>query len=320
MTLQNKCISIGDATLEFIPIHDENQLKDASEYRREASGVAALVSAAVATLGAKSFLVGKTGDDAFGCFLIDTLKSYGVDVDYLLQTSKANTSVSFTTSDKKEAIFYKQPSADMLLRSEDINASWFEKGDVLFYSSMPLIQNTSRAAVETAINAAVKKGCIVTFAPRLSKQHWLNETITRETVLHFIPHSHILILNEDELQFLTGKTDEYAAVKQLFAGKAKLLIIKRGNRGLTYVTRRERGHVDYLLEKVNPLGAGEEAFIGSLIYECLYKEMTPDTLNTILYDRIVLEDLLLKALTSKCIVSKEKGKLSALKVLKGLVK
>ncbi|MBM7643900.1 fructokinase [Scopulibacillus daqui] len=320
MTLTNKCISIGDAAVEFIPVDEKNGLKDAQHYEREASGVAALTAAAVAVMGAKCQMVGKTGNDAFGEFLIETLKSNGVDVNYFSQTPKANTSVSFISADDRETIFFRESSADMLLKSEDIHSHWFEKGDVLFFSSMPLIKNTSRAALETAINLAGRNGCMITFAPRLSVKHWPNETITRETILHFIPHSHILILDEDECRFLTNKTDEYAAAKQLFTGKTKLLIIKKGKQGLTYVTRRERGHIDYLLETVNPIGAGEEAFIGSLIYECLRKEITPETINEVIYDRIVLEDLLLKALASKWAVCKEKGKLSALQALKGLVK
>ena len=64
---------------------------DFISFERVAGGAPANVSAVVAKLGGKSNFISKLGKDAFGDYIIETLKEANVNTDYVLRTDKANT-------------------------------------------------------------------------------------------------------------------------------------------------------------------------------------------------------------------------------------
>ncbi|TCP29847.1 fructokinase [Scopulibacillus darangshiensis] len=312
----NKCLTIGEAMVEFVPHDHQSVLKDTGTFDREAAGAPAIVAGVVSLLGKKSAMIGKIGNDVFGDYLIEKLSKCGVDTVHLGKV-KNQTAISFTAvnGDKEQDIFYRQGSADTTLKPDDIDEAWFKNGDILYYASASLVQNPARGAVEKALKSAGKKGSIIVFAPRLSINDWPNEKMARETLFHTAPHAHILVLTEEELKFLADRQDEYEAVKMLFVGKTKLMVILRKDQTLTYVTGRERGHLNGPNEE--PLdGRGmEEAFIGCLVTEFLNKEVRHETLSHILSDRQQLEDMLNAAIEFRTNVGNESGRLAAIETL-----
>lgn len=321
MTMENKCLTIGEAMIEFVPNQNDEtsgDLKDAETFKRDASGSPAIIAAVVSLLGQKSAMIGKIGEDAFGDYLCKTLSEYGVDTTHFKKTSQAKTAISFSmiNGEKGQSVNYRDSSADTLLKPDDISNKWFENGDIFYYGSTSLIKNPSRGAVEKALNFAGKKGNIIVFAPQLACHYWPNGKMARETVYHAIPHAHLLILTERELKFLADQEDEYDAIKKLFVGKTKLMVIHREDQSLTYVTGRERGHLGSRLEQPIDVRGMEEAFVGCLIAEFLKRGIHYETLNNILNDRQQLEDMLTAALDFKVKVGKESGGLNAIAKLK----
>ena len=92
-----KVISIGEALIDFIPNQKVCELKDVISFERVAGGAPANVSAVVAKLGGKSNFISKLGKDAFGDYIIETLKEANVNTDYVLRTDKANTGLAFVS-------------------------------------------------------------------------------------------------------------------------------------------------------------------------------------------------------------------------------
>ena len=80
-----KVISIGEALIDFIPNQKVCELKDVISFERVAGGAPANVSAVVAKLGGKSNFISKLGKDAFGDYIIETLKEANVNTDYVRQ-------------------------------------------------------------------------------------------------------------------------------------------------------------------------------------------------------------------------------------------
>ncbi|KAE8728201.1 Fructokinase-2 [Hibiscus syriacus] len=82
------------------------------------------VAIAVSRLGGKASFVGKLGDDEFGHMLADILKQNGVSGDGILFDEGARTALAFVTlraDGEREFMFYRNPSADMLLKPEELN-------------------------------------------------------------------------------------------------------------------------------------------------------------------------------------------------------
>ena len=90
-----KVISIGEALIDFIPNQKVCELKDVISFERVAGGAPANVSAVVAKLGGKSNFISKLGKDAFGDYIIETLKEANVNTDYVLKRNGLKNAIAY---------------------------------------------------------------------------------------------------------------------------------------------------------------------------------------------------------------------------------
>jgi fructokinase len=310
---EEKLLAIGEAHLAFVPIKAHETLKTSEQFIREAGGSPVNVAVAASKLGVRTEYAGKLGKDPFGDYISELLPTYGVGTRYLSQTHLAPTHVFFRPQANDGERFLPQSStADGLLRPDDLNKDWINRGDVVYFSSKPFTQNLSKGAIEKAVNIAGEKGGTVAFAPQLKLDEWPNEILARETILQSIPYAHMLIVSEKELKFFSGKEDEYLAIKKLFGGKTKCMIILRGHNGITYVTERDKGNIRYTMKEVVDTTGMDDAFIGYLLSDLLQQQVTPNQLSSYFKDIFSLEDRLEKALKYRYLNAQKRGGLTAM--------
>jgi fructokinase len=265
-----KIFTIGEALIDFIPAEKGVALKEVTGFVKEAGGAPANVACAVARLGGESAFIGKLGADAFGDFLLSTLQEVGVDTRYVFRTTEANTALAFVSlkaDGNRDFMFYRKPSADMLLAEEDIKQSWFHAGDILHFCSVDLIEAPVKYAHIRAIQAMKAQGGIVSFDPNVRLPLWEDKEQCRQTILQFIPYTHILKISDEELEFITGIKDEKSAIASLFVGDVKLVIYTKGPDGAELHTQRYSISVPALkVQVLETTGAGD-AFIGAFLYQ-----------------------------------------------------
>ena len=117
-------VSFGEMLIDFVPTVSGVSLAEAPGFLKAPGGAPANVAIAVARLGGKASFVGKLGDDEFGHMLADILKQNGVSGDGILFDQGARTALAFVTlraDGEREFMFYRNPSADMLLKPEELN-------------------------------------------------------------------------------------------------------------------------------------------------------------------------------------------------------
>lgn len=310
---QAKLLAIGEAHLAFVPDEPVDSLKTSKKFIKEAGGSAITVAVNVAQSGNSVEFIGKLGKDPFGDYITGLLHDYGVGTSYLLQTHLAPTRVIFRSHAQTGDRFLPQTtSADGLLRPDDINKDWIDRGDIIYFSSTSLTQNSGRGAIEKAMHCAGEKGAMITFAPQLDLDEWPNETLARETILHSIPYAHILIISEEELHLFSEKEDEFLAIKKLFGGKTKCMIILRGNNGITYVTERDKGNIRFNIEDVVDQTGMDDAFIGYFLSDLLQRQITVNQFSDYLIDTFNLEGILESALKYRNINGQQRGVLPRL--------
>ncbi|MFC4617703.1 carbohydrate kinase family protein [Camelliibacillus cellulosilyticus] len=305
MVHQNKIVTVGEAFLQFTPVEATDSLKDAECFRREPGGSPINVAACAALLDAETRFIGKLGQDPFGDYLMELLKSTGIDTSIVSRTKQAKTGVYFTDAHSPD--YDQTVSADFQLRPDDITEQALDRGDILYISSKPLIQTPSRGAIEKALTIGGEKGCLIAFAPQLVQEGWPNAMFARETILHSMPYAHLLILGEQELAFLSEKEDEYQAIHSLYGGKNKLLIILRGHKGLTYVTDREKGIIRFQPETIIDPKGMNDAFIGYLLADLLLNGVTVENLSAYFSDPFIFEPILEQALFCRAASGKRRG-------------
>lgn len=113
-------VSFGEMLIDFVPTVAGVSLAEAPAFLKAPGGAPANVSIAVARLGGEAAFVGKLGDDEFGRMLAAILRDNGA----VVFDAGARTALAFVTlraDGEREFMFYRNPSADMLLTADELN-------------------------------------------------------------------------------------------------------------------------------------------------------------------------------------------------------
>jgi fructokinase len=308
-----KIFTMGEALIDFIPAEKGIALKEVTGFVKEAGGAPANVACAVARLGGESAFIGKLGVDAFGEFLLDTLRNVGVDTSYTFRTAEANTALAFVSlqaDGNRDFMFYRNPSADMLLSKDEIQAEWFRPYDILHYCSVDLIEAPVKYAHIKAIDSIKQQGGFVSFDPNVRLPLWPDKELCRKTILQFIPYSHIVKISDEELEFITGIQDVQTAISTLFVGDVEIVIFTKGSQGAELFTKSF--HITLPGHKVNAIdttGAGD-SFIGAFLYQLGLKKLA---IREVTED--IARELLAFAMKVAAITTTKKGAIQSLPTL-----
>ncbi|CAN6448782.1 unnamed protein product [Victoria cruziana] len=261
--------SFGEMLIDFVPTEAGVSLADAPGFLKKAGGAPANVAIAVKRLGGRSAFIGKLGDDEFGRMLAGILRENGVDDQGVRFDGNARTALAFVTlraDGEREFMFYRNPSADMLLTPDELDLPLLHQTKILHYGSISLISEPCRSAHLRAMAEAKKAGALLSFDPNLRLALWPSPDDARKRILSIWEEADIIKVSDVELEFLTGNgslEDEVAL--SLWHKDLKLLVVTIGDKGCKYYTKHSRGAVNSVKVKaVDTTGAGD-AFIGALL-------------------------------------------------------
>lgn len=133
-------VSFGEMLIDFVPTVSGVSLAEAPGFLKAPGGAPANVAIAVSRLGGKAAFVGKLGDDEFGHMLAGILKENGVSADGINFDQGARTALAFVTlraDGEREFMFYRNPSADMLLKPEELNLELIRSVRFLLFFLLP---------------------------------------------------------------------------------------------------------------------------------------------------------------------------------------
>lgn len=117
-------VSFGEMLVDFVPTESGVSLSESAGFVKAPGGAPANVAIAIKRLGGRAAFVGKLGDDEFGHMLAGILRKNGVEDQGINFDKGARTALAFVTlrSDgEREFMFYRNPSADMLLQPDELN-------------------------------------------------------------------------------------------------------------------------------------------------------------------------------------------------------
>ena len=174
------------------------------------------VLAMLQKLGRNTAFIGKVGSDTFGKMLKDTLQEAGINTDNLLMDNSVPTTLAFvhTAPDGDRSFsFYRNPGADMMLRSEEINLELIENSKIFHFGSLSMTDSGVEAATKTAIEAAKKAGAIISFDPNLRPPLWKCLDTAKEKIHYGLSVCDVLKISDDEIAFLTDTDDVDAGIE-----------------------------------------------------------------------------------------------------------
>lgn len=263
-------VCFGEMLIDFVPTISGLALAEAPAFKKAPGGAPANVAVGIARLGGSSAFIGKVGEDEFGYMLADILKENNVNNEGMRFDPGARTALAFVTLKKdgeREFMFYRNPSADMLLEESELDLDLIRKAKIFHYGSISLITEPCKSAHIAATKVAKDAGVLLSYDPNLRLPLWPSAESAREGILSIWDTADIIKISEEEIAFLTNGEDPYDdnVVRKLYHPNLKLLLVTEGPDGCRYYTKEFSGRVKGL--KVNPVdttGAGD-AFVAGVL-------------------------------------------------------
>ena len=243
---------------------DENGIPRFAAYP---GGAPANVAVAAAKLGVESAFIGCVGDDAYGRLLRDTLVKYGVSVDGLQVTHHANTTLAIVTVDEKgerSFSFYRKPGADTKINAKKAIVA-AEGTGILHFGSVSLTDPLCRDAVVTTVQAAKRKGALITYDPNYRAVLWEHEDAAMLQMRAVLPLCDVVKISDEETMLVCGVKEPEAALEKLMDMGIRFAVVTLGARGAMWRCGELTGTVPTFPVKVADTNGAGDTFFGAFL-------------------------------------------------------
>ena len=253
--------TMGEMLVEIMRPGRGLSLKEPAEFLGPyPSGAPAIFIDTVARLGHSAGIIGGVGADDFGSCLLERLQADGVDTRFVESFAGRSTAVAFVTyfADGSRKFIYHidgTPAAMVKFPEErmDPKASAFH---VMGCSLM--VNQFFRQQIVNGAKFFHQHGAKVSFDPNI-RPELLGTRDILTIVGPILERCSVLLPGEAELRMLSGMDDLQQAAARLFeAWPIELIVLKRGRRGSTILSRDKETRVPaFKIEEVDPTGAGD---------------------------------------------------------------
>lgn len=265
---QNKVICFGEALVDLLAESDDNTGNATNKLAMFAGGAPANVSCAVAKLGGNSYFVGMLSDDAFGRFLLQSLRQYGVATDYVCTTSDYKTALAcvFLDNQKERSFsFYREDTADMHFSAAHFESQWFSGFGIFHCCSNSLTTAQGVTATLTGIEMASKAKWLTSCDVNLRLSLWDDPKDALNHIANVLSLCDVIKMSQEELDFIKQDQSETDYVDQLLQQQAKLVVVTDGPAPLRWYTPSAKGEITPIkVDMLDATGAGD-GFVGALL-------------------------------------------------------
>ncbi|KAK9207448.1 hypothetical protein WN943_017735 [Citrus x changshan-huyou] len=146
--------------------------------------------------------------------------------------------VTLTAEGERGFMFFRNPSAEMLLCEAELDVNLIEKASILL--------KPRRSAHIAAMEMAKTSGCILSYDPNARLLPWPSAEAARGGIISIWDEADMIKISEEELTLLIegcDASDDNVVLEKLFHSNLKLLLVTEGSNGCKYYTQEFKGHV-----------------------------------------------------------------------------
>lgn len=221
----NRILCIGDIMLDVTAIIGKDIVQGVetrAKISTQGGGAAANVASWLATHGSQAYAIARVGDDSAGRTVIEELDKYGVEHSHSV-IPEARTGVVIVLVDGLgERTMFPDSGANAGLSKADLPP--LDNFNAIYVSGYSLINPQSREGILEIIEIARQKGLPIAFDPATVG---VLVEVGIAKVREWIALTDLLILNEEEAQFISGKSNPVDAAADLLE-LVPCVVIKRG--------------------------------------------------------------------------------------------
>lgn len=266
---QTTVVCVGELIIDMFCTDKGVSLTEGVNFKKQPGGAPANVSVTVSKMGGTSVFVGKVGNDSFGEFLINTLKSYSVDTTMVKKDNHFPTTMAFVslTNDGNNDFQFNR-GADKYLSIDDVQFNAHEKKIVHFGSATALLDDPLKKTYLDMLKKSYEKNDFISFDPNYRHDLWQgNEQLFIERARKIIAQANFVKTNHDEIMLLTNENELEAGVKKLHQLGAEIIAITLGEQGALLSNGNKLELIpSKSIKAVDPTGAGD-AFVGAVLYQ-----------------------------------------------------
>lgn len=261
--------ALGELLIDFTENGESSQGNPLFE--ANPGGAPCNVLAMLSKLGHKTAFIGKVGNDFFGEQLKRAITEVGIDSGYLLKDDEVHTTLALVHTypdGDRDFSFYRDPGADMMLTENEISEVVIKDSRIFHFGTLSMTHEGVRAATKKAVRFAREAGALISFDPNLRTPLWKSMNEAREQILYGLEECHILKISDNEIQWLTGKTDYTEGVEWINERyQIPLILLSMGKQGSrAYYKGRMVEAAPFLQENtIETTGAGD-TFCGCVLH------------------------------------------------------
>ena len=280
--------ALGELLIDFT----ENGLSNQGNYLMEANpgGAPCNVLAMLQKLGKKTAFIGKVGNDFLGKHLKKVVEEVGIDTRNLLLDDDVHTTLAFVHTypdGDRDFSFYRNPGADMNLRSDEIDAELIAQSEVFHFGSLSLTHPGVREATKKALQVAKDNGCLITYDPNLRPPLWKTLDEAKEQIGFGMQWCDVMKISDNEIQWFTGLEDFDEGIQVLQETyHIPLILLSMGKEGSRAYYRGMKVEAKPFLQKntIETTGAGDTfcACVINYVLEHGLQDLTEENLQEML--------------------------------------
>lgn len=260
---------MGELLIDFVALESGVTVGNASGFQKAPGGAPANVAVAVKRLGLDSAFITQVGDDPFGHYLADVLANEKIDISGIQFSHEARTMLAFVSlreDGERSFMFYRHPSADMMMTPESIATDVIDSADLFHFGSITMISSPAKEATRFAAEYARKQDKLISYDPNLRLALWDDEKAARTGMRLGLDYAHIVKISDEEAYLVLEEGEEIADLWEKFP-QIEIVMLTRGVEGCIIYTRSgdTYEHGGYQVKSVDTTGAGDSFMAGIIV-------------------------------------------------------
>ncbi len=265
-----KILCIGEALIDMICTNKGMSLSEGSDFLKKTGGAPTNVAAAIAALGGEVELAAKVGKDPFGAQLIQTMQSFGVNTNAMLEDPTHFTTFAFVSlmhDGERDFVFNR--GADGQLSIDDVDAINLNNVSIIhFGSATGFLPGPLQAAYLHLLQKALHHKILISFDPNYRHLLFPNNTDSFVSQSwHFLRNCNFFKVSDEEAMLLTNTQSLEAATDILLKETSGVFTITLGKEGTLLGLNGTKYIIESIpVKPVDTTGAGD-AFVGAVLYQ-----------------------------------------------------
>ncbi|WP_413377431.1 sugar kinase [Alkalihalobacillus sp. 1P02AB] len=270
--MKAEVVTFGE-TMVLFEAKEAGKLSYVNEFTKRIGGAESNLAIAVQKLGHKALWMSKVSNDELGTFVVKSIRSEGVNTDYVTNTSEAPTGLYIKEKVRPEetnVYYYRKGSAASQFSVNDLAIGQIKYAKILHLTGItPLLSDSCEEAVKKAIQVAKENNIFISFDPNLRhtliKQY--GEEKARTLLQELTEKADLVMPGLDEAIWMYQLEDEEEIARHILSRGPKQVVIKNGAEYSFFAEKNgDSGRIpSYGVHRVvDPIGAGDGFAAGVL--------------------------------------------------------